>query len=375
MNKIPIAGPSITQKEIDYVTEAVKTGWYEQSNAFRARFEQAMAERLGRRFALALPSCTSGLHLALASLGVGLGDEVIVPDVTWIASAAPVSYVGATPIFADIDPESWCLDASAFEACITPRTKAAIVVDLYGNMPDWAALEEVANRHKIALIEDSAEAIGARYRGRPAGSFGVVSTFSFHGTKTITTGEGGMLLTDDETLFQRCISLSDHGRLPGDIMFFNREVAFKYRMSGLQAALGLAQLERLDELIEYKRQTFRWYRDRLAGVNGLTLNSEAADVFNTYWMVTAVLDADLDISKETMISRLAKSGIDTRPFFYPLSVLPAYRDHPSSAGAHERNRVSHDIAWRGINLPSAYSVNEQAVDRVCRALISAMGEA
>ena len=175
MKPIPVAGPSITQKEIDYVTEAVKTAWFDKANVFQQRFESAMAARMERKFATALPSCTSGLHLALAALGIGPDDEVIVPELTWIASAAPVSYVGATLVFADVDRASWCLDASALEACITPRTKAAIVVDLYGNMPDWSALEAVAARHKIALIEDAAEAIGSRYRGRAAGAFGAAS--------------------------------------------------------------------------------------------------------------------------------------------------------------------------------------------------------
>ena len=264
MKRIPVAGPSITAREIDYVTDAVKTAWFGEANAYQQRFEAAAAERFQRRFAMALPSCTSALHLALAGLGIGPGDEVIVPELTWIATAAPISYVGAMPVFADVDVESWCLDAAALERCITPRTRAAIVVDLYGNMPDWTALEEVAARRRITLIEDAAEAIGSRYSGRPAGGFGTLSAFSFHGSKTMTTGEGGMLFTDDEALYLRCLQLRNHGSKPGDIMFFNEEIGFKYRMSSLQAALGLAQLERLDELVDRKREIFGWYWDRLA---------------------------------------------------------------------------------------------------------------
>jgi perosamine synthetase len=370
MKPIPVAGPSITQKEIDYVTEAVKTAWFDKANVFQQRFESAMAVRHGRKFATALPSCTSGLHLALAALGIGPGDEVIVPELTWIATSAPISYVGATPVFADVDRASWCLDAGALEACITPRTKAAIVVDLYGNMPDWPALEAVAARHKIALIEDAAEAIGSICRGRPAGAFGAASVFSFHGSKTLTTGEGGMLLTDDEALFKRCLVLRDHGREPGDTMFFNNEVGFKYRMSSLQAALGLAQLERLDELVARKREIFGWYRERLAAVDGVTLNSEAAGVLNTYWMVTALIDASRKIGKETLVPRLTEQGISVRPFFYPLSAIPAYAAHPTAAGARVRNPVAYDISWRGINLPSGYNMTPELVDRVCAALIA-----
>lgn len=373
MTPIPIAGPSITQKEIDYVTEAAKTAWYDKANMFQQRFESAMAARMGRKFATALPSCTSGLHLALGALGIGPGDEVIVPELTWIASAAPIAYVGATPVFADVDRDSWCLDAESFERAITPRTKAAIVVDLYGNMPDWSALETIAARHNIALIEDAAEAIGSTYDNRPAGAFGIASVFSFHGSKTLTTGEGGMLLTDDDELYHRCLVLRDHGRSPGDIMFFNDEVGFKYRMSALQAALGVGQLERLDDLIARKREIFAWYQERLGPVNEVMLNNEAPGVFNSYWMVTALIDPGLGVSKEALIPRLAEQGVAARPFFYPLSAIPAYRDHPSSVGARERNPVAYATSWRGINLPSGYNMTPELVDRVCAALASAIG--
>jgi perosamine synthetase len=370
MNRIPVAGPSNTQKEIDYVIDAVTNGWFDKAYDYHRRFEEAAAARLGRRFAIALPSCTSGLHLALSGLGIRPGDEVIVPELTWIASAAPIAYVGATPVFADVDAKSWCLDASAFERAITPHTKAAIVVDLYGNMPDWSAIEAVAARHGITLIEDSAEAIGSRHRGRPAGSFGVASVFSFHGSKTLTTGEGGMLLTDDETFYRRCLKLRNHGCAPGDIMFFNDDLAFKYRMSAMQAALGLAQLERLDELIARKRDIFGWYRERLARISGIELNHEASDVFNSYWMVTVLTNVD----KEKLIPRLRERGVDVRPFFYPLSAIPAYRDHPSAAGARERNPNAYAISPRGVNLPSGYYMTQSRFGLVCETLDAALDD-
>src|SRR6266850_1354070 len=198
MERIPVAGPSITQKEIDYVTDAVTNAWYGNANVYHDRFEKAFAEYLGLRYAMTLPSCTSAIHLALLALGVGPGDEVIVPDATWIASAAPITYVGATPVFADIDERTWCLSAKSFEACITSKTRAVIPVDLYGNIPDMDAIEGVARQHQIAIVEDAAEAIGSEYKGRKAGSFGDASVFSFHGSKTLTTGEGGMLVTNDD---------------------------------------------------------------------------------------------------------------------------------------------------------------------------------
>ena len=370
--RIPIAGPSITEKEINYVAEAVRTAWYENANLPAQRFEQAMAERIGRRFAIALPSCTSALHLSLSGLGIGAGDEVIVPELTWIATAAPILYVGATPVFADVNPIGWCLDAESLKRCVTPRTKAAIVVDLYGSMPDWAALELVAKQHNFPLIEDAAQAIGALYRGRPAGAFGAASTFSFHGSKTLTTGEGGMLLTDDEALHRRCLLLRDHGQKPGGARFFNEDIGFKYRMSAMQAALGLAQLERLDELAGHKRQIFEWYRKRLARQNEVMLNDEPTNVFSTYWMVTALVDAVFGIKKEELILELGGRGIDSRPVFYPLSMIPALRDYSPGVAMMSRNPVSYNIAWRGINLPSGHNMTEALVDRVAGALMESL---
>jgi len=362
--RIPIAGPSITQKEIDYVTEAVKTAWYDGANIFHERFEKAFAAHCGRKYAISLPSCTSGLHLALLALGIGPGDEVIVPDVTWIASVAPVRYVGATPVFADIDPDTWCLSPDAFEAAITPRTKAAIGVDLYGAMPDWNRISDIAARRGIVLIEDAAEAVGSRWRERRAGSFGTMAAFSFHGSKTLTTGEGGMLVLDDDHLRTRVMQLRDHGRVPGDTMFFNEEVGWKYKMSSMQAALGLEQLERLAELVAKKRQIFSWYRQALADWNLGSLNPDVPGLFNSYWMTTILLDAALGIKKETLVPRLRQQGVDVRPFFYPLSAIPAFRETPEAAKAQRTNKVAYSVSPYAINLPSALALDEAAIGKV-----------
>lgn len=363
-SRIPVAGPWITQKEIDYVTDAVTNAWYDKANNYHRRFEAAFAEYVGRKYAMALPSCTSALHLALMSLGVGPGDEVIVPEITWIATAAPISYVGAEPVFADIDKDSWCLDSKSLKDSITTRTKAVIVVDLYGNMPDMNAIVDLARTHGIAIIEDAAEAIGSEYRGRKAGSFGEVSTFSFHGSKTLTTGEGGMLLTDDRALLKRCRFLADHGRAPGERLFWNSEIAHKYKMSSMQAALGLAQLERIEELVERKRQIFDWYRESLEGVEGLTLNYESPDIKNTYWMVTAVA-SELGLEKELFIGKLREKGIDCRPVFYPLSSLPAYSKLPQSGEARARNASAYALSPFGVNLPSGFDLTRDKVHHVC----------
>jgi perosamine synthetase len=368
MKRIPVAGPSITQREVDYVTDAVRTAWYGNANVFHDRFERAFAAHCGRRHAVSLPSCTSGLHLALLALGVGPGDEVIVPDATWIASVAPVCYVGATPVFADIDARTWGLSPRSFADLITSRTKAAIVVDLYGSMPDWDELAAIADRHGIRLIEDAAEAVGSRWGDRPAGKFGVMSAFSFHGSKTLTTGEGGMLVLDDDALLERVWRLRDHGRVPGDTMFLNEEVGWKYKMSAMQAALGLAQLERLDELVDGKRRVFGWYREMLNGWNEGTLNPDVSGLYNSYWMSTVVLDSRLGITKEALIPALKNAGIDSRPFFSPLSSLPAFCRTAQAEAARARNSVAYALTPFAINLPSALNLSRADVGRVCETL-------
>jgi perosamine synthetase len=368
MDWIPVAGPWVTEKEVRYTADAAANGWYGSHNVYPERFEKGFAEYVGVAHATSLPSCTSALHLALAALGIGPGDEVIVPDATWIATSAPISYVGATPVFAEIDGESWCLDPAALERAITPRTKAAIVVDLYGNMADMDAIASVAKHHGIAIIEDAAEAIGSEYRGRKAGSFGDVATFSFHGSKTLTTGEGGMLVTSRDDLFARVLRLRDHGREPGDQLFINQEVAYKYKMSALQAAFGLAQLERIEELVARKREIFSWYTRHANGINGIVLNHEAPTTKNSYWMVTAVFDRELGLHKEKVIAHLRHRNIDSRPFFSPLSSLPAYRHCGGEAYWKSRNPISYDIAARAVNLPSGFNMTEALVERVIGAL-------
>ena len=370
MERLSVAGPSITDREIAYVTDAVTRGWYQDAGEYPQRFETAFAAYVGTKHAVSLPSCTSAIHLSLLALGIGPGDEVIVPDVTWIASAAPITYVGATPVFADIDRETWCLSAASLARCITPRTRAVIAVDLYGGMPDWQAILAVTEPHGIPVIEDAAEAIGSTYHDRPAGSLGRTGVFSFHGSKTMTTGEGGMLVTDDTTLFERVLFLRDHGRPPGDRMFRNTEVAWKYKMTALQAALGLAQLERIEELVGRKREIFDWYQSGLDGLKLLQLNAEPPGTRNSYWMSTVLFDADLEMDKEHVMAQLSADGIDSRPFFHPLSSLAAYAGHPDKARARERNPIGYELSPRGINLPSALSLQKQDVERICTAIRS-----
>lgn len=362
---IPIAGPSITDLEVSYIAEAARTGWHQDYQKYIKLFEEKFGAHVGRKHALATSSGTGALHLAYAALGVGPGDEIIVSNVTWIASIDPALHLGAVPIFADIEADTWCLAPGDIEHRITPRTKAILVVHLYGHMADMDAIMRIAETHGLKVLEDAAQAVGATYRGRAAGSFGDVSAVSFTGTKTMVTGEGGMLLTDDSDLYRRAAYLNDHCQDP-DKRFWNEGLGYKYKMSNIEAACGLAQLERLDELIAKKRQIFSWYSDRLSAIPALQLNCERSGTTNAYWMTTVAVDSSLGIAKEDLMGRLGEYGIQTRPFFYPLSDLP-----PLLADAD--TPVSHDLAPRAINLPSAHDLTEDDVDYVCSALLEVLG--
>ncbi|MEM1382245.1 MAG: DegT/DnrJ/EryC1/StrS family aminotransferase [Pseudomonadota bacterium] len=365
---IPVAAPWITEREGELARQAAMEGWGPDHYRFNRAFEEAFAAYIGVRHAVSLPHATAGLHLALAALGVGPGDEVVVPAVTWIASVAPVVYVGAEPVFADIDPVTWCLDPQAAAAAITPKTKAILGVDLYGSMCDWPALRALAEAYGLALIEDAAEALGSTLHGRRAGAWGDAAAFSFHGSKTLVTGEGGMLVTDSDAVLARVQSLRDHGRPPGDRFFQNTEVAFKYKMPAVAAGLGLAQMERIDALVARKREIFGWYRQRLGGLNGLRINAEPEAHENSAWMVTAIPDAAHDLDKFTLMARLRERNIDSRPFFSALPEIEAFADRPEAARFLPRPMAGASAAKRGVNLPSGYTLTEGDVDLVCRAL-------
>lgn len=367
--RLPVAGPSITEAEIAAAADAAANAWFGRAGSFTRRFEQEFAERHGMRFAIAVPSCTSAIHLALAALGIGPGDEVLVPDLTWIATAAPVKYVGATPVFVDSDPADWCICPDRIVERITPRTRAIIAVDLYGNIPDLDRIRALAHARGITVIEDAAEAVGSRRNGRLAGSLADVGVFSFHGSKTLTTGEGGMLITDDEALYDRCRFLQDHGREPGDVSFANQEVGFKYRMSDVPAAIGLAQLGRLDELVARKREIFAWYESALRHVPGIQLNTAPDEVESSYWMTTLVVGPTYATgARDRLMAGLRAIGIDSRPFFPPLSTIPAFADDADAATARSTNHVARWTGPRGLNLPSALTLTRADVERVARAV-------
>ena len=241
---IPIAGPWVTDREINYTKEAAANGWYENASYWNNKFENAFSKYIGSKYSISLPHCTSGIHLSLEAFDINQGDEIIIPDITWIATAAPLKYVGAKPVFADVNFDTWCICHKSIEKLITQKTKAIIPVDLYGSMPHYGEINKIAKKYNLKIIEDAAEGFGSEFNQKKAGKFGDTSVFSFHGSKTITTGEGGMLVTDDKKIYERILFLRDHGRIPGDVLFENSEIAFKYKMSPLQAAFGLGQIER-----------------------------------------------------------------------------------------------------------------------------------
>lgn len=375
VRKIPSAGPSITETEVKLVTEAVKVGWYEKRNMHVDQFVKEFSSYTGIKYCLPTSNCTSALHLALLGLGIGSGDEVIVPDITWVASVAPIHYVGATPVFADIDENNWCISPTSFEKLITKKTKAVIIVDLYGNMPDMDRILEIAKRNKIYIIEDAAEAMGAEYKGKKAGSFGDVSAFSFNATKIMISGQGGIVATNNKKLYEKFQILSHHGMLPYDKkMFWSVKIGYNYLWTNIQAALALAQLRRLGELLKIKRKIFIWYQERLGSLNEIILNSPLEQTKSTYWMVNAVLKGKYKIKKEKIIEGFKKYNIDTRPFFYPVSSQPAYSKYCKGKNHKKLNSTSYKISPYAISLPYSLKLTESDVDYVCKIFLKILDE-
>jgi perosamine synthetase len=364
-SRIHYTKPSITEKEVEYATDAARNGWGERCYEYINRFEELFKQHLGVKYAIATSSCTGALHMGLAAIGVGLGDEVILADTNWIASAAPITYLGAQPVFVDILPDTWCINPELAEAAITPRTKAIIAVHLYGNLCEMDKLMAIGEKHGIPVIEDAAEAIGSIYHGKRAGSLGKFGAFSFHGTKTLTTGEGGMFVTDDPDLYERVLTMSNHGRAQGQAkQFWPDMIGFKYKMSNIQAAIGCGQMERIDELISAKRTIFYAYHERLSNLP-LTMNPEKMGTTNGYWMPSVVFVESVAAGREIVLARFKGENIDGRVFFWPLSSLPMFDPQP-------KNSVAYSIYPRAINLPSYHDLTTSDIERVCNVIQDAV---
>lgn len=349
--KIYYAKPSITDVEVRYATDAAAHGWGDQCYGYITRFEKMFAAHTGSRYALATSSGTGALHLGMAALGIGEGDEVILADTNWIASAAPVVHLGATPVFVDILPDTWCLDPQKVREAITPRTKAILAVHLYGNLCDMDALEALAQEHGLYIIEDAAEAIGSHWSGRRAGSRGIFGAFSFHGTKTLTTGEGGMMITDDHDLFEKACMLNNHGRVKGDTrQFWASAVGYKYKMSNIQAAIGCAQLERIDELMQRRVEIFFQYKRLIEDNPHIIMNPvpNNGDAYG-YWMPAVVFSKESKVTQQHVLQLFAENNIDGRAFFSPLSLQANFS--PCLSNVH-----STDICSRSVNIPSYHDI-------------------
>lgn len=364
--RIHYTKPSITELEVRYATDAAANGWGDRCYEYINRFEEMFKQHLGVKYAIATSSCTGALHMGMAALGIGPGDEVILADTNWIATAAPIVHLGAKPVFVDILEDSWCLNPELVELAITPRTKAIVAVHLYGNLCDMNRLLAIGAKHGIPVIEDAAEAIGSVYHGKRAGSMGKFGAFSFHGTKTLTTGEGGMFVTNESDLYERVLTLSNHGRAPSQTkQFWPDMVGFKYKMSNIQAAIGCAQMQRIEELTCRKREIYHYYYEQLASLPSLTMNPEPPGIVNGAWMPTVVFSAESKINREKLQAVFLEEKIDARVFFWPLSSLSMFY-------AKRNNTVSWEVPTRAINLPSYHDISNVEQDAVIRVIKSCL---
>jgi perosamine synthetase len=352
---IPISKPFIGAREKELVLDALDSGWVSSIGKYIDEFEAGFARYCGTEYALAVSNGTTGLHLALAALDLKPGDEVIVPDLTFVATANAVAYTGAKPVLADVEADTLSLDIASAKSLITPLTKAIIPVHLYGHPADMDALNDIADAHGLAVIEDAAEAHGAEYKGRRVGGLGKCGVFSFYGNKVITTGEGGMLTTNDREFYQRAKRLRDHAMSP-QRRYFHEERGFNYRITNLQAALGVAQLERIDDFLERRTEIMGWYNAEIATTNSVRLNRVKNWAKSAFWMVCLEVDWLDEARRDAFMQTLRTRGIDSRPYFCTMSSMPMYKQPPLPVSARK--------AQIGLNLPSYYELTKRDVERI-----------
>ena len=352
-----------------YVMDCLESTWISSTGKYIERFETAFADFCGVKHAISCCNGTVALHLTLMALGVGPGDEVIVPTLTFVATANAVTYCGARPVFVDAEPETWNIDPALIEAKITPRTKGIIVVHLYGHPADMDPVLSIACRHGLFVVEDVAEAHGAEYKGRKVGSIGDIAAFSFYGNKIITTGEGGMVVTNDDTLASKARQLKGQGMDPNRRYWFPI-IGYNYRMTNIAAAIGLAQLEKAAWHLQRRLEVAKWYREQLRDTPEVVCQSEKEWARHVYWMFTIVLDDDIPLGRNEAMACLQERGIETRPVFYPIHTLPPYRNslHTDSFPIAER------IARQGINLPTWAGLTREDVRYVCNSLLECLSD-
>ena len=363
---ISVSEPSIGEEELKLVSEAVKSGWVSSKGKYIKEFESGFAKYIGVKYAIATSSGTSALHLALVALDIGCGDEVIIPTLTFASVANAIIYTGAKPVFIDSHQDYWCINPEKIGNKISKKTKAIIPVHLYGHPCDMNAIMSIAKNHDLYIVEDCAEAHGAQFKGKKVGSFGDVACFSFYGNKVITTGEGGMCLTNDENLAQKMRTLRDHGMTP-ERKYWHEVIGFNYRMTNLQAALGVAQLKQIDKFIERKREIAKLYNSLLKDVNGMTLHPEMPWGKNVYWLYSILVEKSAyGINRDELVDKLANKGIETRRFFYPMHTLPPYKKYAANC----LFPVAEKLSSSGINLPSGVKLTEKEIHEVAQLLRS-----
>jgi perosamine synthetase len=366
MNPILVSEPSLNGNEKKYLNECIDSGWISSEGPFVDRLEKQFAAYVGRRFGIAVSSGTAALDLAVSCLGLGTGDEVILPTFTIISCAAAIVRSGATPVVVDCCPDTWNIDTTQIEAKITPRTKAIMVVHIYGLPVDMDPILALANQYGLMIIEDAAEVHGQTYKNRPCGSFGELSLFSFYANKNVTTGEGGIILTDDEALAERCRSLRNLC-MQTERRFVHHELGWNYRMSNLQAALGVAQLEQIEKFVARKREIGKRYTALLKNLSCIQLPvSETPYAQNIYWVYSIVLNDDISIGSRELMDLLRDRNIGTRPFFWPMHLQPVFLN----MGLFKETvcPVSEKIAQRGLYLPSGGTLTDRQIDQVVNSL-------
>jgi perosamine synthetase len=354
VNQIPVSKPALIGREKEYVLDCIESSWISSNGKYIGLFEHRFAEYIGIKHALSCSNGTVALHLALLALGIGPGDEVIVPTLTYVATANAVKYTGAIPVLADSEPGTWNIDAEKIELLVTKNTKAIIAVPLYGHPCDMDRIMSIAEKHRLYVIEDAAEALGARYKGRLCGSIADISTFSFYGNKTITTGEGGMVVTNADALAAKVRLLKGQGMDPQRRYWFP-VVGYNYRMTNIQAAIGLAQLENIDKFLSRRREVARWYNEKLKGIKGVILPVERDYAVHSYWMYSVLIENEYGRARDNVMELLHNNGVETRPIFYPMHVMPIYKEGASIF------KNAESISSKGINLPTFYELGEKNV--------------
>jgi perosamine synthetase len=367
---IPVCQPTLGGNELKYITDAVETNWISSAGSYIPRFEALFAEKVGARYGVACTNGTVALHLALATLGLEDGDEVIIPTFTMIATANAATYLGAKPVLVDSELNTWNMDLNQLEDAITPRTKAIALVHTYGHPVDMDVLNEIAARHGIFVLEDAAEAHGALYKGRPVGSLGDAASFSFYGNKIITTGEGGMVTTNRQDVARLAWNLRDHA-FSTERHFWHKFVGYNFRMTNLQAAIGLAQTEQLEKFVAARRANAACYTELLSQIPGVVTPPEAPWAKNVFWMYGILLNKEFGLSRDQLRTALAARSIETRTFFIPMHCQPIYFDQYRG----QRFPVAEDLCRRGLYLPSASNLTREDIHSVVEAIKECRAEA